>query len=352
MAPCLGAGNGPHHGERPVLHPETSKPAADGGTVQSTGAQSSTGERENERYLQMYERMLKIRVFEEHVNELYTSAKMPGLAHLYIGEEAVAVGVCQALRRDDYITSTHRGHGHCLAKGASADRMFAELLGKEAGYCRGKGGSMHIADQDTGNLGANAIVGGSAGIATGAAMSSKMRGTDQVAVCFFGDGALGQGVLYEEMNMAALWKLPVIYVCENNLYNEYTHYSETTAGTILGRAAAFGLEIAQADGQDVRAVNEVATRLVKRARAGEGPAFVQADTYRYSGHHVGDINREYYRSKQEEQHWKTERDPITLHARWLVENGQAEAADLDRVTADARSEMEAAVKVAINAPYP
>src|SRR5262249_45624637 len=152
------------------------------------------------RWLRMYRQMLTIRLFEEQVNELYTSARMPGLAHLYSGEEAVAVGVCAALRRDDYITSTHRGHGHCLAKGAAVDRMFAELLGKAAGYCRGKGGSMHIADQETGNLGANAIVGGSAGIATGAAMSSKMRGSDQVTVCFFGDGALGQGVVYEVMN--------------------------------------------------------------------------------------------------------------------------------------------------------
>src|SRR5947207_284395 len=160
----------------------------------------------------MYEQMVKIRQFEEKVNELYTKALMPGLAHLYIGQEAVAVGVCEALHRDDYITSTHRGHGHCLAKGASVDRMFAELLGKEAGYCRGKGGSMHIADQDTGNLGANAIVGGSAGIATGAALTAKRHGTGQVAVCFFGEGALGQGVLYEVMNLAALWKLPVVYV--------------------------------------------------------------------------------------------------------------------------------------------
>src|ERR1700736_6531489 len=227
-----------------------------------------------EQWLEMYGQMLRIRLFEEQVNELYTSGKMPGLAHLYIGEEAVAVGVCQALRRDDYITSTHRGHGHCLAKGASVDRIFAELLGKEAGYCHGKGGSMHIADQDTGNLGANAIVGGGAGMATGAAMSSKMRGSDQVAVCFFGDGALGQGVLYELMNMAALWKFPVIYVCENNQYNEYTHYSETTAGDLLTRAAGFGLQPESVDGQDVRAVYAVAKKLVDRARAGEGPAFL------------------------------------------------------------------------------
>src|SRR6266536_1074258 len=188
-----------------------------------------------EQNLHMYRQMAKIRAFEEQVNELYKSAKMPGLAHLYTGEEAVAVGVCEALRRDDFITSTHRGHGHCLAKGASVSRMFAELLGKEPGYCRGKGGSMHIADQETGNLGANAIVGGSAALATGAAMSSKMQGTSQETVCLLGDGALGQGVLYEAMNMASLWKLPIIYVCENNMYNEYTHFSETTAGEISAR---------------------------------------------------------------------------------------------------------------------
>src|SRR5258708_9634912 len=185
------------------------------------GAGVEASQAEATHWLALYEQMLTIRIFEEHVNQLYTTARMPGLAHLYIGEEAIAVGVCAALRRDDYITSTHRGHGHCLAKGASVDRMFAELLGKEAGYCRGKGGSMHIADQERGNLGANAIVGGSVGIATGAALSAKKRGTDQVAVCFFGEGALGQGIVYECMNMAALWKLPVIYVCENNLYNEY-----------------------------------------------------------------------------------------------------------------------------------
>jgi TPP-dependent pyruvate/acetoin dehydrogenase alpha subunit len=304
------------------------------------------------KWLHIYRQMVRIRLFEEQVNELYTRALMPGLAHLYSGEEAVAVGICQALRIDDYITSTHRGHGHCLAKGASPDRMFAELLGKEAGYCRGKGGSMHIADPATGNLGANAIVGGSLGIATGAAFASKRLGNGRVAVCFFGEGALGQGSLYEVMNLAQLWKLPLIYVCENNLYNEYTHYSETTAGTILGRAEAFGMETASVDGQDVRAVHEVASRLVKRARDGEGPAFLQADTYRYSGHHVGDINREYYRSKQEEQHWKSERDPITLHGNWLIAEGYASPSSLEQISALARTEMEAAAKFAINAPYP
>ena len=305
-----------------------------------------------EKWLRAYRQMVSIRLFEEQVNEVYTRALMPGLAHLYSGEEAVAVGICEALRIDDYITSTHRGHGHCLAKGASPDRMFAELLGKEAGYCRGKGGSMHIADPATGNLGANAIVGGSVGIATGAAFSAKTLGTDRVAVCFFGEGALGQGSLYEVMNLAQLWKLPVIYVCENNQYNEYTHYQETTAGTILGRATAFGLEAASVDGQDVRAVHEAAMRLVKRARSGSGPAFLQCDTYRYSGHHVGDINREYYRSKQEEQHWKADRDPITVLSKWLLEQGYADAASLERITSEVRAAMEAAVKFAIAAPYP
>jgi acetoin:2,6-dichlorophenolindophenol oxidoreductase subunit alpha len=307
---------------------------------------------EKEKWVQAYQQMVRIRLFEEQVNELYTRALMPGLAHLYSGEEAVAVGTCGVLRRDDYITSTHRGHGHCLAKGASPDRMFAELLGKEAGYCRGKGGSMHIADPATGNLGANAIVGGSVGIATGAAFAAKRLGNGRVAVCFFGEGALGQGSLYEVMNLAQLWGLPVVYVCENNLYSEYTHYSETTAGTILGRAAAFGLEAATVDGQNVRAVNEVAARLVTRARSGGGPGFLQADTYRYGGHHVGDVNREYYRSKQEEQQWKTERDPIQLHAKWLIEHGYADVDTLDRIAAAARKEIEAAVKFALDAPYP
>jgi TPP-dependent pyruvate/acetoin dehydrogenase alpha subunit len=307
---------------------------------------------EREKWLHAYRQMVSIRMFEEQVNEVYTRALMPGLAHLYSGEEAVAVGICEALRIDDYITSTHRGHGHCLAKGASPDRMFAELLGKESGYCRGKGGSMHIADPATGNLGANAIVGGSVGIATGAAFTAKTLGTDRVAVCFFGEGALGQGSLYEVMNLAQLWKLPVIYVCENNQYNEYTHYQETTAGTILGRATAFGIEAARVDGQDVRAVNEVATRLVKRARAGGGPAFLQCDTYRYSGHHVGDINREYYRSKQEEHLWKTDRDPIPVLSKWLIDQGYADAPTLDAITPEIRATMEAAVKSAIAASYP
>jgi TPP-dependent pyruvate/acetoin dehydrogenase alpha subunit len=306
----------------------------------------------SEKWLQMFRRMQMIRHFEEHVNDLYMRALMPGLAHLYIGEEAVAVGICEALRRDDYITSTHRGHGHCVAKGASPDRMFAELLGKEAGYCRGKGGSMHIADPATGNLGANAIVAGSAGIATGAAFSAKSLGKDQVAVCFFGEGALGQGVVYEVMNLAALWKLPVIYVCENNLYTEYTHFKETTAGDILERGRAFGVPSESVDGQDVRAVYATATRLLERARRGEGPAFLLCNTYRYTGHHVGDINREYYRSKQEELEWKTRRDPILLFSEWLVGEKIADAVALKKIETEVEAEMQAAVEFAIAAPYP
>ena len=305
-----------------------------------------------EQWTRIYRRMVMIREFEEQVNELYTRALMPGLAHLYIGEEAVAVGICEALERTDYITSTHRGHGHCLAKGASPDRMFAELLGKEAGYCRGKGGSMHIADPATGNLGANAIVGGSTGIATGAALSSSRLGTGQVTVCFFGEGALGQGVLYEVMNLAALWKLPVIYVCENNLYNEYTHYSETTAGDLLARGAAFGVPAQGVDGQDVRAVYATAQRLVEHARQGQGPAFLVCNTYRYHGHHVGDINREYYRSSQEEQEWKTTRDPIKNFSEWIIQQKVADAATLEEIQKEVRAEMKAAVEFAIAAPYP
>jgi TPP-dependent pyruvate/acetoin dehydrogenase alpha subunit len=305
-----------------------------------------------EKCLHMYRRMQTIRRFEEQVNELYTRALMPGLAHLYVGEEAVAVGVCEALNVDDYITSTHRGHGHCLAKGAAPDRMFAELLGKEAGYCKGKGGSMHIADSATGNLGANAIVAGSAGIATGAAFSAKHAGKGQVAVCFFGEGALGQGVVYEVMNLAALWKLPVIYVCENNLYTEYTHFTETTAGEVLARGSAFGVPSTAVDGQDVRAVYAVATKLVDRARRGDGPSFLVCSTYRYSGHHVGDINREYYRSKQEEQEWKSQRDPIKLFTAWLASEKLADATTLAGIEAEVRSELQAAVDFAIAAPYP
>jgi len=320
--------------------------------VAATQAASAPQALTPELALRMYEQMRQIRTFEEHVNELYRGAKMPGLAHLYIGEEAVAVGVCSALRQDDYITSTHRGHGHCLAKGANAERMFCELLGKEAGYCRGKGGSMHIADHEHGNLGANAIVGGSTGIATGAAFSAKARGSGQVSACFFGEGALGQGLLYEVMNMASLWKLPVVYVCENNLYNEYTHYSETTAAEIAARPAAFAIPAEEVDGQDVRTVFDATCRAVNRARSGDGPTFLVCATYRYHGHHVGDVDRSYYRSKAEEDHWRAEHDPLERLGTWLVEQGIARRSELERVEQQVAAEVAAAAEAALQAPYP
>ncbi len=318
-------------------------------TTKAADASSAIGA---DRLLHLYKQMVAIRLFEERVNDLYTRALMPGLAHLYIGEEAIAVGVCESLRRDDYVTSTHRGHGHCLAKGASPDRMFAELLGKEAGYCKGKGGSMHIADPATGNLGANAIVGGSAGIATGAAFSSKYLKNGRVSVCFFGEGALGQGLLYEEFNLAQLWNLPVIFVCENNGYNEYTNFKESTAGDVVARASAFGIATETIDGQNVRDVYTAALKFIERARSGGGPAFLQCLTYRYHGHHVGDIARAYYRPKAEEQEWVTNRDPVRLHGEWLMANGVADRATLDAMQQELIAEMDAAVDFAINAAYP
>jgi TPP-dependent pyruvate/acetoin dehydrogenase alpha subunit len=313
---------------------------------------AKTAQKNSNAYLQMYLRMVKIRVFEDNANELYLAAKMPGLTHMYSGQEAVAVGICEALETSDKITSTHRGHGHCVAKGANFKQMFCELLGKDEGYCHGKGGSMHIADQANGNLGANAIVGGSAGIATGAALTAKVLGTGDVAVCFFGDGALGQGLLYECMNMAALWDLPVIYACENNLYGEYTHVSEMAAGALMDRASAFGIEGHEVDGQDVLAVNELSQQLVARSRNGEGPFFILLNTYRYHGHHVGDINRAYYRSKEEETLWKETRDPITNFGNWLVEEKLASFDELQALQTDVKAEAKAAVDYALNAAYP
>ena len=305
-----------------------------------------------EDYLRMYRQMVRIRVFEDNANQLYLSAKMPGLTHMYSGEEAVAVGICEALTDSDRITSTHRGHGHCVAKGAEFKEMFCELLGKEEGYCRGKGGSMHIADQSHGNLGANAIVGGSMGIATGSALRAKLQGSDDVTVCFFGDGATAQGLMYEVMNMAALWNLPVIYACENNGYSEYTKTDEIAAGSITARAEAFGIESFTVDGQDVLAVNDLTQKLVSRARKGEGPFFVELMTYRYHGHHVGDINRDYYRSKEEETIWKEERDPIVNFGKWLSEEGVASAEELQAIEAEIRAEAKAAVDYALAAKYP
>lgn len=305
-----------------------------------------------EKLVGMYQAMYRIRAFEENANELYLSAKMPGLTHMYTGQEAVAVGMCSALKPSDYITSTHRGHGHCLAKGANLKEMFCELLGKVEGYCRGKGGSMHIADQMNGNLGANAIVGGSAGIATGAALSSKYLNNQKATVCFFGDGALGQGLIYEVMNMASLWQLPVIYACENNLYGEYTRISEMLAGDICLRAKSFDIPAYEVDGQDVLAVYELAESLVKHVREKKGPAFVVLNTYRYHGHHVGDIDRTYYRSKEEEALWKNERDPIQLFREKLLAHEVLTELELDNIGSHIQEEASEAVSYALKAPYP
>lgn len=307
---------------------------------------------QREQWLRMYEQMVRIRQFEHQANQLYLDAKMPGLTHMYSGQEAVAVGICDALKRSDSITSTHRGHGHCVAKGAEFKSMFCELLGKAEGYCRGKGGSMHIADQDNGNLGANAIVGGSAGIATGAALTAKTLGKDDVTVCFFGDGAMGQGLLYEVMNMAALWSLPVIYACENNHYGEYTKTEEMAAGKLAARGEALGIESFEVDGQDVLAVNNLSTELVARARKGEGPFLIVLDTYRYHGHHVGDINRTYYRSKEEEAHWRDTRDPITNFAAHMVAEKAATSDELVEIKQRVETEATEAVDYALNADYP
>ena len=303
-------------------------------------------------YLRMYRQMVRIRTFEDIANQLYLDAKMPGITHLYSGEEAVAVGICEALTSQDKITSTHRGHGHCVAKGAEFRPMFCELLGKEEGYCRGKGGSMHIADQLNGNLGANAIVGGSMGIATGSALRAKLQGSDDVTVCFFGDGATAQGLMYEVMNMAALWNLPVIYACENNGYSEYTATREIAAGKITARAEVFGIEAHRVDGQDVLAVNTLATQLVERARTGEGPFFVELLTYRFHGHHIGDIDRGYYRTKAEEDEWKKDRDPIKIFGAWLAAERIATGDELGEIDKSVRFEAEEAVEYALAAPYP
>lgn len=302
--------------------------------------------------LALYRTMLTIRLFEQRVAREFRTGEIPGFVHMYVGEEAVAAGVCANLHDDDYVTSTHRGHGHCIAKGCDLDRMMAEIYGREGGLCKGRGGSMHIADFSRGMLGANAIVGGGIALATGAGLASSVRGSGQVAVAFFGDGAANQGVLHESLNLAAIWKLPVIYVCENNLYNEYTHYLEATAGDILARPRAFGIEAREVDGQDVRAVHAEAVELVERARSRGGPAFLLANTYRYHGHHVGDIDRGYYRPKEEEELWRSERDPLALLGRWLEERKLAAPDDLRRIEDEARAEIGQGLAFALEAPFP
>lgn len=294
--------------------------------------------------------MLRIRRFEEQILEIYTSGLMHGLAHLYIGEEAIAVGVCTALRDNDYITSTHRGHGHCVAKGGKLDEMMAEVMGRVTGICRGKGGSMHIADMSVGILGANGIVGGGFGIATGAALSAKLRKTDQVAVCFFGDGASNQGIFFEVMNYAAIWDLPIVYVCENNQYGEYTATDAVTAGdTIADRAKPFGIPGSTIDGNDVEVVYEAANEAIQRARTGGGPTLIECMTYRHRGHHVGDPG-DGYRPEEERQEWQ-EKDPIARYKAVLIESG-IEETELDRIDLEVKDEVTDAVEAAQGAPWP
>ena len=299
----------------------------------------------------MYRKMNEIRFFEENVWDVYTRGLMPGLAHLYIGEEGVAVGTCAALRDDDYITSTHRGHGHCLAKGGKLDRMMAEIMGKETGYCRGKGGSMHIADMSVGILGANGIVGGGFGISTGAALSAQKRGTDQVAVCFFGDGAANQGIMLETLNMAVIWDLPVIYVCENNQYGEHTSYRKVTGvEDIAQRAEGLGIEGVITDGSDVLEVYRTISTAVSKARRGKGPTLVEAKTYRFRGHHVGDGG--HYRTNDEVRWWMDNKDPIKLLGDHMCKTKVATQEELDALQEQIEKEVLDAVEFGKDSPLP
>jgi acetoin:2,6-dichlorophenolindophenol oxidoreductase subunit alpha len=301
--------------------------------------------------LELYRTMVTARRFEEAIDDVYRRGLMPGLAHLYIGEEAVAVGACAALRRDDYITSTHRGHGHCIAKGSDIRRMMAEVMGKVDGYCSGKGGSMHIADFELGMLGASGIVGGMIGIAAGAALSIKLRGTDQVTVCFFGDGAANQGVLYETMNMATLWKLPLVWVCENNQFGEYSPWQDVTAcGSLACLGQPFDTPGERVDGMDVLAVYEAVGAAVARARRGEGPTFLEAITYRFRGHHVGDV-KPTYRSEEELAGWR-QRDPIAIFRAQLLAGGLANETELERIEKTVAGQIEGAVEFAKASPLP
>lgn len=306
----------------------------------------------SKRLIEMYEKMLLIRAFEEETRDLFMKDMIRGTTHVYIGQEAVAVGVCSALNKDDYITSTHRGHGHCLAKGGDVNLMMAELLGRESGYCKGKGGSMHIADLDIGILGANGIVGGGIGLATGAALASKYREDGKVAVCFFGDGALNQGVFYETANMAALWSLPIIYVCERNMFSEFS-YSDWyfPDPDITKRTEPFGFKGIEVDGNDLIAVHTLAKDLVSRCRSGEGPFFVVANTYRIYGHTVGDpLN---YRKDGEVDIWKShEKDPILRVRAYLIAQEILPPDQLDRIETKAKNDCAQAVEFAVNSSHP
>lgn len=300
--------------------------------------------------LEMYETMVRIRHFEDNAIKLFNQGLVRGPMHVYIGEEAVAVGACSNLNDEDYITSTHRGHGHCIAKGGKVDKMAAELVGKATGYCKGKGGSMHIADPDIGILGANGIVAGGMGIATGAGLSAKMRGTDQVAVCFFGDGATNEGAFHEALNMAAIWDLPVVFVCENNLYGLTGPAEEMlSVKDVAARATGYDIPGIVVDGNDVLDVYEAVGEAVKRAREGGGPSLIEAKTYRLKGHFVGDPC--VYRDDEEVEMWR-KKEPIKRFRKHLIKNEGIKEEELDEIDKNIDAELEKAVKFAKESPEP
>lgn len=300
----------------------------------------------------LLKRMLRVRRFEEKISVLKAQGELPGFVHLYIGEEGVASGVCSALRPSDYITSTHRGHGHIIAKGGAFDRCMAELYGRRDGYCKGKGGSMHIADIEAGIIGANGIVGAGIPLAVGAALAAHMRKSDVVSVAFFGDGASNQGTFHEGLNLAAIWSLPVVFVCENNGYAELTTMRELTAlGAVHQRADAYGISNVVVDGNDVLAVREAALEAVGRARSGEGPSLIEAITYRIHNHSEGlEAIVGQTRSLDEIEQWG-QRDPIARHLSRLEAEGLP-AVDLQQMDDDIRNEVERAVEFARNSSEP
>jgi len=304
-----------------------------------------------EKKVALFEKMVLIRVFEERVAELFAQQLIPGFVHLSIGQEASTVGSCAALRSDDYIVSTHRGHAHILAKGADPKYMMAESLGKKTGYCKGKGGSMHIADFSKNILGANGVVGGGFPIIIGAGFSIKLRKTDQVGMVFFGDGASNRGTFHEACNMAAVFKLPIVFVCENNMYASTSPASKMVAGgTIAGRAHAYGIPGVITDGSNVLAVAEVVQEAVDRARNGDGPSIVETETYRYKGHFEGDKQK--YRSQDEIQNYRLTRDPIDRFERILLEEGILTTAAIKNIWAAAQARVDEAVRFGLESPLP
>ena len=304
-----------------------------------------------DKLLWMYERMQLIRVFETRVSTEFGKGKIPGFVHLYAGEEAVAVGICANLTDADYMTSTHRGHGHCVAKGVDVRGMMAELFGKATGICKGKGGSMHIADMDKGMLGANGIVGGGPPLACGSGLTAKTNGTDQVTICFFGDGASEQGTLHESLNLAAIWKLPIIFVAENNGYAESTpaHY-HCSVENIADRAAAYNMPGVTIDGNDLFAVYESAHEAVARARAGQGPSLLECKTYRHHGHFEGDAQT--YKIAEENEKYRTELDPIKRFKDAVLAPGLVSEAEMADIDGRVNAAIDEAVTFAEDSPFP